>query len=135
MNPGQHVRWAISALFAVAALYDGVLGFGFLLGGTRIFDWFGVTPPNHAGYVQFPAALLLIFAIMFARIARDPYRNRHLIPYGMLLKVSYCGVVVGHWVTADVPDMWKPFCIVDLLFLGLFVWAWKTLGTREVAPS
>jgi hypothetical protein len=115
-------------LFIVAALYDGVLGAAFLFASGCVFNWFGVVPPNHPGYAQFPAALLVIFAAMFAAIAKDPVRNRGLIPYGILLKVSYCGVVMFHWFTAGLPNMWKPFCIADLVFLVLFVWAWTALG-------
>jgi hypothetical protein len=79
------------------------------------------------GYVQFPAALLLIFALMFLAIARDPVGRRHLIPYGILLKVSYCGVVFFHWFTAGVPYMWKPFAVIDIVFLALFGWAYGSL--------
>jgi hypothetical protein len=90
-----------------------------------------VTPPNHPGYVQFSAALLLVFAVMFAAIARQPVRNRGLIPYGILLKVSYCAVVFYHWFTTGIPNMWKPFAVVDFVFLILFVWAWKTTGAMS----
>jgi hypothetical protein len=126
-------RRAIVGLFGVAALYDGLLGVAFLFAAGRIFGWCGVTPPNHPGYVQFPAGLLIVFAIMFAAVAQNPRRNRNLIPYGILLKVSYCGVVLFHWFTTGVPNMWKPFCIADLVFLILFAWAWTTLGKE--APT
>ena len=118
----------ISTLFVIAALYDGLLGLAFLMGAEAVFKIFAVTPPNHFGYVHFPAALLLIFAIMFAAIAKDPARNRCLIPYGMLLKVAYCGIVFGHWFTGGIPYMWKPFAVGDLVFLGLFAWAYQSLG-------
>lgn len=115
-------------LFVVAAIYDGLLGLAFLFAGGATFDWFGVPPPNHPGYVQFPAALLIVFALMFAAIAKDPARNRGLIPYGILLKVSYSGVVLFHWLATGVPDMWKPFAVCDLLFILAFAWAWKRIG-------
>ena len=120
-------RTVISLLFLVAALYDGLLGLFFLFGGKAVFEWYRVTPPNHFGYVHFPAALLMVFALMYAAIALNPVKNRNLIPYGMLLKVSYCGVVLFHWVTAGIPGLWKPFCIIDLVFLIFFVWAWLVL--------
>jgi hypothetical protein len=122
---------AITALFIVAAIYDGLLGAAFLFGSGTLFQWFGVTPPNHPGYVQFPAALLIVFAIMFMAIALNPVRNRNLIPYGILLKVSYCGVILYHWWTAGLPDMWKPFCIFDLVFLIAFAWAWAVLRQEK----
>jgi len=124
-------RWLISLLFAIAALYDAVLGLAFLVAGERLFDWSGVTPPNHPGYIQFPAALLLIFAALFAAIAAHPVRRRNQILYGVLLKLSYCGVVSYHWITVGVPWIWKPFCIADLVFLLLFLWAWALLRMHQ----
>lgn len=118
---------AISALFLVAASYDGVLGAAFLFAGAAVFQWFGVTPPHHPGYVQFPAALLIVFALMFLAIAMNPLKNCNLIPYGILLKVSYCGVVLFYWLASGISDMWKPFFVFDLIFLILFAWAWTIL--------
>ena len=123
----------IAPLFVVAALYDGLLGMAFLMAGDGIFRWVGVTPPNHPGYLHFPAALLIVFALMFAAIARNPRQNRNLIPYGILLKVSYCTVVLFHWCFSGVPTMWKPFCFADLIFIILFYQAWSTLGREPQA--
>ncbi|HUF60776.1 MAG TPA: hypothetical protein VMN36_01760 [Verrucomicrobiales bacterium] len=117
----------ISLLFALAAVYDAVLGFVFLFAPGPVFEWFDVVPPNHPGYVQFPAALLITFALMFVAIAVDPAKNRNLIPYGVLLKVSYCGVVAKYWFTTGLPGIWKPFCIADAVFLVLFVLSWLSL--------
>jgi hypothetical protein len=121
----------IQASFVVASVYDGLLGVAFLFMSGCVFRWFNVTPPNHPGYVHFPAALLIVFAIMFAAIAANPVRNRNLIPYGVLLKLSYCGVVLFHWLTAGIPNMWKPFFLCDLLFLIVFAWAWSALRGAE----
>jgi len=118
---------AISLLFIAASLYDGVLGLLFLFAGGSVFRWFEVTPPNHLGYVQFPAALLIVFSLMFLAIARNPSKNYNLIPYGMLLKVSYCSVVFFHWFTTDIPHIWKPFAVYDLVFLVLFAWSYMTV--------
>lgn len=121
----------VSILFIVAAVYDGVLGVMFCLVPWLPFHLFEVTPPNHWGYVQFPALLLVVFAIMFARIAMDPVANRNLIPYGILLKASYCGVVSWYWITTGIPDMWKPFAICDVVFGVLFWWAFVRVGKQE----
>lgn len=121
----------VSMLFYVAALYDGVLGVAFLVAAPSLFEWVGVTPPNHFGYVQFPAALLIVFALMFVAIARNPAANRRLIPYGILLKISYCSVAFYHWFTTGIPYIWKPFAIADLVFLALFIWAYKELEEPE----
>ena len=124
-------RW-IPVLFMVAAIYDGLLGIAFLFASGRLFQWFCVTPPNHPGYVQFPAALLIVFGVMFSAIAMNPVRNRNLIPYGILLKTSYCGVVAFYWLTAGLPGIWKPFCILDFMFLFAFAWAWAVLGRDKI---
>ncbi len=127
-------KTAVRALFVVAAVYDGFLGLLFLFAAGWVFRTFGVAPPNHMGYVQFPACLLIVFAIMFLAIASQPAKNRNLIPYGMLLKVSYCGVVFWHWFISQVPYMWKPFAVADLVFLVLFAVAYARLG-RAVAAG
>lgn len=122
---------AVRALFIVGGLYDGLLGLAFLAAGPRLFDRFGVTPPNHWGYVQFPALLLIVFAIMFFQIAADPHGRRGLIPYGIMLKVSYLAVTAYHWLGGALPWMWKPFTIADLAFLVLFSWAWAATRARQ----
>lgn len=124
-------RTAIMILFGLGAIYDGVLGLVFLISPQSMFQRFAVTPPHHYGYVQFPAALLIVFGLMFLAVARDAVGNRNLIPYGVLLKVSYCGVVFSYWFTAGISGMWKPFALIDLVFLILFSWAYLSLQQRE----
>lgn len=125
----------IRALFGIAATYDGVLGLAFLFAGPNIFEAVALTPPNHWGYLHFPALLLVVFALMFTAVARNPCENRNLIPFGILLKASYCGVVFWHWASAGLPDLWKPWAFADLAFLLLFVWAWSHLGRQRVAEA
>lgn len=120
-------KW-IAPLFWIAAVYDGLLGAVFLAKPLAPFEWFSVAPPNHAGYVQFPATLLLIFGVMFAAIALDPPGKRVLIPYGILLKAAYSGIVFYYWFTSGVPGMWKPFAVIDVVMGVLFVWAYVVLG-------
>jgi hypothetical protein len=116
-------------VFYVAAAYDGILGVLFLIAWSQIYALFGVTPPNHPGYVQFPALLLSLFGLLFLRIARDPVGNRDLIVYGIGLKGAYSGLVFWHQLTAGVPFMWIPWAWVDLVFLIVFVLA------RRSAPA
>jgi hypothetical protein len=93
----------IRAVFLVAALYDGILGVAFLLAAPALCFSLGVPPPNHWGYIHFPALLLVAIAIAFLAIARDPVANRNLIPYGIMLKLSYSGTVLYHWFSGGVP--------------------------------
>lgn len=118
-------------LFIIAALYDGVLGLAFLAAPMAIFAFYGVEPPNHPAYVQFPALLLLVFAAMFVAVAANPLKNHALIPYGIALKASYSGLAFGYQATWGIPSMWLPWAWADLVFLALFAVAW--LGLRRQA--
>jgi len=121
----------IAALFLLIALYDGGLGLAFLAAPAAIFRLADVPPPNHFGYVQFPALLLIVFALMFIAIARNPVANRGMIVYGILLKLSYCGLVFWYWFSTGIPGLWKPFALIDLVTALLFAWVYTTLGSAE----
>ncbi|MCK5214357.1 MAG: hypothetical protein KAR05_03275 [Candidatus Omnitrophica bacterium] len=122
-------KW-IKPFFVVAGLYDGILGLLFLAMPYKLFSLTNVPPPNHVGYIQFPALLLVIFGVMFLNIARNPIVNRDLIFYGILLKMSYSGVVLSHWLLGNMPIMWIAFAFFDLVFLALFVVARQAIGQQ-----
>ncbi len=122
---------AVRMLFLFAGIYDAVLGLAFALAAPAIFTRCGVQPPNHFGYVRFPALLIVIFALMFFAVAIRPQANRNLIPYGILLKLSYSATVIYYWIASGLPYM---FAIVDLLFAAAFVWAYVGIG-RMAAPA
>jgi hypothetical protein len=115
-------------LFGVAGAYDVIIGAAFLGFGPQLFEAAGVPPPNHWGYLQFAALLLVVFGVMFLVIAGDPPANRNLIPYGILLKLSYVGVVAYYWASTDVPMLFKPFAVIDAIMLVLFLIAYRTLA-------
>jgi hypothetical protein len=116
----SHVR----LLFVIAGLYDFIIGLTFLLFGTQLFDSTGVPPPNHWAYIQFSSLLLVVFGLMFFAVAFDPLANRNLIPYGLLLKLSYAGLVIYYWATTDCPTLFKPFAIIDAVMFLLFLVAY-----------
>jgi len=114
------IGW-IKSIFMISGLYDGIVGVTFLFAAPEIFAKAGVTPPNHFGYIQFSALLLIIFGAMFVRISTDPVRWRELIWYGVGLKVSYSGVVFYHLAGQGLPFLWVPFAILDVVFLAVFL--------------
>jgi hypothetical protein len=117
----------IRGLFVVAGLYDFLIGLAFLLFGPPLFEAAAVPPPNHWGYVQFGALQLVIFGLMFFAVARAPVAQRNLIPYGMLLKLSYSGVVAYWWFTTDCPLLFKPFAVIDACMFVLFLLAYRSV--------
>ena len=114
------------AVFQVAAIYDGLLGVLFFVAPNWPFHLFNVAEPNHPAYVQFPGALLVIFATMFLKIAREPAQYRHLIPYGIALKAAYCVLAFWYWWNPGIPGMWKTFAVIDLVMALLFVQAYQS---------
>lgn len=124
----------IRSLFWIAAAYDGALGLAFLIAPVAIYNAIGVPLPNHMGYIQFASALLIVFALGFAMVARNPRGNRSIILLGIGLKASYCGVVFGHWALGSIPLVWTLFAWTDLAFLLAFVWAWGAVSRLRGAP-
>jgi hypothetical protein len=86
-------------------------------------------------YVQFPAALLIIFGLIFVAIAREPVANRELMVYGILLKIAYCGISSYYWFTTDIPIIWKPFVFADLAMGVLFVVAYLSVSPRAARAA
>jgi hypothetical protein len=113
------------AVFQVAALYDGLLGALFFLAPNWPFHYFNIAEPNHPAYVQFPGLLLVIFATMFLKIAREPAQYRHLIPYGIGLKAAYCVLAFWYWWTRSIPGMFQVFAVIDLVMGVLFFRAYR----------
>lgn len=123
----------IRPLFVVAAVYDLLLGAAYFVAYKVLYGQFGVTLPNHPGYVHLPAALIFIFGVGFWFVARDPLRNRDIIKLGALMKLAFSGVVFGHLIFGSIPSMYIPFAVIDLLFLVAFVAALGALRLEAAA--
>ncbi|HET8548038.1 MAG TPA: hypothetical protein VFL57_08540 [Bryobacteraceae bacterium] len=128
----MNITW-IKVVFAVSGIYDSALGLAFLLFAPQIFARFGITPPNHPGYIQFPALLLIIFGVMFLQVARDPGGHRDLMLYGAALKAAYCGIAFWHELHGGIPDLWMPWAWADLVFCVAFLVAWRQ--TARALPA
>jgi hypothetical protein len=123
--------------FVVAAVYDFILGVVFLVAYQAVYERFGVTLPNHPGYIQFAAAVVTIFGIAFWFVSRAPERNRDIIKLGVLLKLSYSSIILGWWFQGRMHMMWVPFAWIDLAFLLAFIGALRALpaGRPETARA
>ena len=116
---------SIRFLFILCGLYDFIIGLTFLCFGPQLFEAAGVPQPNHWAYIEFGSLLLMVFGLMFFTVAYDPIVNRNLIPFGVLLKLSYTGLAAYYWVTTDCPFLFKPFAIIDGVMLVLFLLAYN----------
>ena len=76
-----------------------------------------------------------MFAAMFIAIARNPVANREMIVYGILMKLSYSGLVLWYWFNTGIPGLWKPFAVIDLVMAALFGWVYALLGSAERLKS
>ena len=117
----------IKKLFIVSAAYDFIIGLIFLVAFKHLYNHFGVALPNHDGYIQFAAIVVMAFGVGFWFVAQDPVRNRDIIKMGIILKIAYSGVVLGHDFFGYVPSVWVPWAYIDLVFLILFIMAHKAL--------
>lgn len=126
----------VRLLFVIAGLYDFVIGLTFLFFGAQLFDTAGVPQPKHWAYIQFGSLMLMIFGTMFLAIAFDPVGKRNLIPYGLLLKLSYVGLATYYWTTTDIPMLFKPFAVIDAVMFVLFWMAYSARPTNgDALPS
>jgi hypothetical protein len=118
---------AVKLLFLVAGLYDLILGLGFALFYQTIYGWFAIDLPSHPAYVQLPALLSMVFGIGFLLVAADPVANRSIIFLGVLMKVVYSALILGHWLSDQVPPLYVAFAVLDVVFAVLFIMAFRSL--------
>jgi len=98
-----------------------------------IYETVGSVLPNHPGYVQLPALLIIVFGIGFWMVAQDVRGNRSIISLGILMKLAFGIVVFGHLIAGNTIPFYIPFGIIDLGFAILFLMARKSLdATSEV---
>jgi hypothetical protein len=116
-------------VFFLAGLYDCLIGLTFLVAGSQLFKQFNVPAPNHWGYIQFGSLMLMIFGLMFFSIAFRPIQNRNLIPFGILLKLSYISLTTYYWATSGLPGLFQPFVLIDAVMLVLFILAYRSPQT------
>jgi hypothetical protein len=126
-------------LFAVAALYDIVLGVAFLFFPRESFELVGAEAeyPEYTAYITLIAVFLLVLGIGYALIARgNLMRNRDLIAVGTLYKLAYVGAAVFYLITGDYPHISfiAIFGVADLGFLVLMAECWWYIHRLEHRP-
>src|SRR5690606_5566260 len=90
----------VRVLMALACVHAAVLGVAFLFFTPQAYEAVAAPMPEDLGPVRFSAALVLVFAWMFACVVADPVRYAPFISAGMGLKAAFVGVVIYRSQTA-----------------------------------
>lgn len=107
--------------FLFAAIYDGLLGLSFFLFYPRIYAWFGITLPNHPGYVQLPALFIAIMGLADYYVYRDMMRNRDIVKIRILMKLAYSLSCFYHYFFGSLPVLWVNIAVFNFIFLVPYV--------------
>ena len=111
-------------LYLIAALYDLILGFGFLLFYKIIYKVLGMNLPENPAYLSLCAIMIGIYGILLFMIYKNPENNRIAIVYAILVKFAFVAVVLYYWLIIGPGYVDVPFRIIagiDLIFAFLFL--------------
>ncbi len=124
------------SLFAIAAVYDILLGITFTVFPARAFDALGIREklPAFGGYLTLLGAFVFVIGIAYLLIARgDLRRNRDLILVGTLYKLAYSATAFYYWSAGNIPHVIfvALFGVADAVFFVLMAECCFSL-TREI---
>ncbi len=109
-------------LFLIAAIYDFILGFGFLFLYKSVYSYFNITLPVYPMYLQLSAAFVFAMGIGYYFIYKNLYRNIDLVKLGIVYKLVYAGFAIYFFVAGLAHILFLWFGIFDIIFLVLFVY-------------
>ncbi len=108
-------------LFLVAALYDELLGLGFLFGYQSIYALLGIPVPENPAYLHLAAALVFVQGVGYHLVYRNTEPNADLVRLGIIYKAAFAGVAFYALAVKILPHpIFALFATLDLVFLVLF---------------
>ena len=124
------------SVFAIAAVYDVLLGITFTFFPTRVFDALGIRKklPAFGGYLTLLGAFVFVIGIAYFLIARgDLRRNLDLILIGTLYKLAYSATAFYYWSAGNLPHIAFAalFGVADAVFFILMAECYAFLK-REI---
>ena len=133
MKPAQEKYYR--SLFAVAAVYDVLLGITFTFFPVRAFDALGIREklPAFGGYLTLLGVFVFVIGVAYCLIARgDLQRNRDLILVGTLYKLAYAATAFYYWLQGSLPHVafGALFGVADAVFFVLMAECWLCLARR-----
>ena len=109
-------------LFLIAAIYDFILGFGFLFLYKPVYSYFNITLPVYPMYLQLAAAFVFAMGVGYYFVYRNLYRNIDLVKLGIVYKIVYAGFAIYFFTIGMAHVLFLLFGIFDLIFLALFIY-------------
>jgi len=133
MNPIKEKYYR--SLFAVAAIYDIVLGIAFIFFRHPIYGALGISDklPAFGGYLTLLGVFVLVIGVAYALIARgDLRRNADLILVGALYKAAYATTAFYYWAHGNLPHVafGAVFGVADVIFLVLMAECYWSLEKK-----
>ncbi len=116
--------------FLFAAVYDALLGLLFFFFHPQIYAWFGITPPNHPGYVQLPAIFISIMGLADYYVYLDIVRNRDIVKIRILMKLAYSLLCFYHYVFGSLPTLWVNIAVFNVVFIVPYLLFLRASTTR-----
>jgi uncharacterized membrane protein HdeD (DUF308 family) len=112
------------SLFAIAGVYDVLLGITFTFFPARAFAALGIGEklPAFGGYLTLLGAFVLVIGVAYFLIARgDLRRNADLILVGTLYKLAYSATAFYYWSAGGLPHIAfaAVFGVADAVFFVL----------------
>jgi hypothetical protein len=134
MNPTKEKYYR--SLFAIAAIYDFLLGIIFTFFPRWAFNALGIGEkfPAFAGYLTLLGAFVMAIGFAYFLIARgDLQRNRDLILVGVLYKLAYSATAIFYWSKGELPHVafGAVFGLADAIFFLLMAECWASLKKRS----
>jgi hypothetical protein len=119
MTKGKEMYY--KGLFLIAAIYDIVLGLGFLFFYKLIYNSLGIILPLNPSYLSLSAAFVLVIGIGYFMVYLN-LRNRGLVWLGAFYKIAYVSIGVYYFIKNMLPhNIFSVFGIIDFIFLILFL--------------
>ena len=133
MNPIKEKYYR--SLFAVAAIYDIVLGIAFIFFRHPIYGALGISDklPAFGCYLTLLGVFVLVIGVAYALIARgDLRRNADLILVGALYKAAYATTAFYYWAHGNLPHVafGAVFGVADVIFLVLMAECYWSLEKK-----
>jgi hypothetical protein len=116
-------------LFTVSALFNWVVGLGFLFDSQALLRLAGVSPlPTEFTFVRIVGGLVFLFGFWYYRAGSDLRSVASAIWLGAIAKIMVFSVGLFDTLTGGISWQFMLFATADLIFAGLFIQALRKLN-------